>query len=329
MDAVNRRDFMKKAGLAAAGITAAGGLQAATGLQAGLLPADSARATKPAGHVAGDHSWRVHFFSKHLQFLDYPGAAEACAYAGMSGADLTVRPGGHVLPENVEKDLPRAVKAFREKGLLIEMMTSGITDPEDPLTEKVLRTASEQGIRYYRLGYYKYDPAISVSNNLEKIKVKISGLARLNEKYGIHGAYQNHAGRNFGAPVWDLWTVIRDMDPNWIGCQYDIRHATVEGMRSWPLGLKLLKDHIRCMVIKDFRYGERDGLAREVNTPVGEGIVDFPAYFAMLEELGIRGPITMHLEYEMFPDKNMDLAQKKEHAIKLMRKDLLALKKFL
>ena len=32
----------------------------------------------------------------------------------------------------------------------------------------------------------------------------MDGLARLNEKYKIHGAYQNHAGSNFGAPVWDL-----------------------------------------------------------------------------------------------------------------------------
>jgi len=273
--------------------------------------------------------WRIHFFSKHLQFLDYAEAADACLAAGMNGADLTVRPGGHVLPENVERDLPLAVKAFRNAGLNIEMMASGITDPDDPLTEKVLRTASEMGIRFYRLGYYPYDPALSVVNNLEKIKIKMNGLAVLNEKYKIHGAYQNHAGNYFGAPVWDLWEVIKDMDPQWSGCQYDVRHATVEGNRSWPLGMKLLKDHIRCMVIKDFKWGEGDGKAIEVNVPVGEGIVDFQAYFKLVKELGIHGPITMHMEYEMFPDKEMTLAEQKEHAIRLMRKDLDALKSYL
>ena len=318
MDAINRRDFVKKAGMAGAGLVASG------------------MATAPAlgGHPLnllqseGD-PWRVYFFSKHLQFLDYNGAAEACAEAGMNGADLSVRPGGHVLPENVERDLPLAVKAFQDAGLSVEMMTSGITDPDDPLTEKVLQTASELGIKFYRLGYYKYDPAISVVNMLEKIKVQMSGLARLNEKYRIHGAYQNHAGSNFGAPVWDLWTVIKDMDPQWTGCQYDVRHATVEGNRSWPLGMKLLKDHIRCMVSKDFKWGEKDGKAIEVNVPIGEGIVDFEAYFKLAKELGIHGPITMHLEYEMFPDKEMSQAEMKAHAIKLMRKDLDALKKYL
>lgn len=313
MDFVNRRDFIKKASYAGAGLA--------------LAPTLSGR---PLGtEIPGNNAWNFNFFSKHLQFLDYAEAADACAQAGMNGADLSVRPGGHVLPENVEKDLPLAVKAFQKAGLQIEMMVTGITDPDDPLTDKVLQTASSLGIKYYRFGYYKYDPALSIPSNLEKIKVKMKGLAGLNEKYKIHGAYQNHAGSNFGGPVWDLWEVIRDMDPEWTGCQYDIRHATVEGMRSWPLGLKLLKEHIRCLVIKDFKYGEKNGRATEVNVPVGEGIVDFPAYFALLNELGIHGPISIHLEYPMFPEKEMTVAQKKEHAIELMRNDLDALKKYL
>jgi L-ribulose-5-phosphate 3-epimerase len=313
MDLVNRRDFVKKVSLAGAGLA--------------VSPVLTGSPLNSGTH--GIKPWTYNFFSKHLQFLDYDEAADACAAAGMNGADLTVRPGGHVLPENVQRDLPKAVKAFRNAGQDIVMMASGITDPDDPLTEKVLQVASDLGIRYYRLAYYKYDPKQSMVNNLEAIKVKMNGLARLNEKYKIHGAYQNHAGSNFGAPVWDLWEVIKDMDPEWTGCQYDVRHATVEGMRSWPLGLKLLKEHIRCMVIKDFKYGEKDGRAIEVNVPVGEGVVDFKAYFKLVKEMGIEGPITIHLEYPMFPEKEMTLAQMKEHAIQLMRKDLNSLKSFL
>jgi sugar phosphate isomerase/epimerase len=313
MDTLNRRDFVKKSAMAGAG----------------LMAAPALNGFPPVGGSSENDPWRIHFFSKHLQFLDYDEAADACVQAGMNGADLTVRPGGHVLPENVERDLPLAVKAFRNAGLNVEMMASGINDPEDPLTEKVLHTASEQGIKFYRLGYYRYDHKLSMVNNLEQIKVKMAGLAKLNEKYKIHGAYQNHAGSNFGAPVWDLWTVLKDMDPQWSGCQYDVRHATAEGNRAWPLGLRLLKDYIRCMVIKDFEWGEQDGKAREVNVPVGDGIVDFPAYFALLDELGIRGPITIHLEYPMFPEQEMTLAQEKARAIELMRKDLDALKSYL
>jgi hypothetical protein len=50
-------------------------------------------------------------FSKCLQWLDYPGMAGITAEAGFDGVDLTVRAGGHVLPERVEEDLPKAVEA--------------------------------------------------------------------------------------------------------------------------------------------------------------------------------------------------------------------------
>ncbi len=309
MDPVKRRDFVKKVTLAGAGLTTA-----------------PAWVASPAWNPTTARN--IHFFSKHLQFLDYEDAADACAQAGMSGADLTVRPGGHILPEQVERDLPRAVKAFQAAGLTIEMMVTAITDPKDPLTETILQTASDLGIKYYRLGYYRYDPELSMTDNLETIKRNMEGLARLNEKYRIHGAYQNHAGSNFGAPVWDLWEVIRDMDPNWTGCQYDIRHATVEGANAWPLGLRLLKDHIRCLVIKDFRWGEADGKLREINVPVGEGVVDFQVFFDLVNELGIVGPITVHMEYPMFPENNMKMMQKKERAIALMRKDLESIKSY-
>lgn len=331
MDTIKRRDFLRRAGLAGAGLAGAG-------IAGAGLAAVPAWAVKPVfsfdpgfnpSRARDDSSWNIYFFSKHLQFLDFENAADACAKAGVDGADLTVRPDGHVLPENVERDLPLAVRAFEKAGLRIEMMATGVTDPEDPLTQRVLGTASEYGIKYYRLGYYSYDPALLMVSNLDNIRAKMEGLARLNEKYGIHGAYQNHAGSNFGAPVWDLWEVIREMDPEWTGCQYDIRHATVEGNGSWPLGLRLLKDHIRCLVIKDFTWGEKDGRSIEVNVPVGEGIVDFVSYFNMLKELEVHGPITMHMEYPMFPDQGMSTEQKKGRAIELMKKDLAALKEYL
>ena len=53
---------------------------------------------------------KIYLFSKHLQFLDYEEM-------GFDGIDLTVRPKGHVLPLNVEKDLPKATNAANKVGL--------------------------------------------------------------------------------------------------------------------------------------------------------------------------------------------------------------------
>ncbi len=278
---------------------------------------------------AADYTQReVCVFSKHLQWLDYEPMAELAAEIGFDGVDLTVRPRGHVLPERVEQDLPRALNAVRKAGLNVNMITTAITDPDDPLTESVLRMASRFSIGYYRMGYIPYDEKAGVAKTLENLKPRMAALAKLNEKYNIHGAYQNHAGTRIGGAVWDIWELIRNLDPQWIGCQYDIRHAVVEGGRSWPVGMKLLMPHIKCMVIKDFFWGQEEGKWRVVDCPVGEGMVDFEAYFKILNQARIDGPFSTHFEYAL-PGDDMGVTRRKQATLALMQKDIKALRSYL
>jgi sugar phosphate isomerase/epimerase len=265
-------------------------------------------------------------FSKHLQFLpDYDTMAETAAEIGFDGIDLAVRPKGHVLPEKVEKDLPRAVKAIKKAGLKVPMMVTAIIDPNDPVTENILKTASDLGIKYYRMGYLRYDENLGVAKSLEKYKSIIAGLAAINKKYNIHGAYQNHSGPRIGGPVWDLWLLLKDLDPQWIGCQYDVRHATVEGGNSWPLGMKLLLPYIKTTAIKDFYWLRENGEWKVKNCMLGEGMVNFEAYFKIYKEATIMDPITLHVEYPVF-DKSDPLDVKRKKTIKTMQKDLQTLR---
>lgn len=270
----------------------------------------------------------VCIFSKHLQFLDYEDMADTIAEIGLDGADLTVRPGGHILPENVEKDLPMAVAAIQKRGLVVPMVTTSINDPDDPITLQILKTASEHGVRYYRMGYFWYSKETEISETILDLRLKIAGLVELNTKYGLHGAYQNHAGEYLGAPVWDLWMLINGFDPDYIGCQYDIRHATVEGGTSWPLGLKLMQPFIRTIVVKDFKWEKINGAWETVNVPLGEGMVDFTRFFGFLKEFGFSGPISMHFEYPFYDDKDttLTLEQKRKKVIENISSDLAFLK---
>ena len=85
-------------------------------------------------------------FSKHLPKLGYDDLGKACKDFGFDGVDLTVRPKGHVLPENVERDLPRAVEAIRKHGQAVPMITTGLTVPADPAAEPaVAATAATAG----------------------------------------------------------------------------------------------------------------------------------------------------------------------------------------
>lgn len=275
---------------------------------------------------------KVCIFSKHLQWLDYEGMAETAAEIGFDGVDLTVRPGGHVLPERVEEDLPKAIDAVNKAGIVAPMMTTAITDPSNPLTEPLLRTASKLGIRFYRLGYYRYPDNKSIPGFLNEIKPMLRDLAAMNKQYGIHGDYQNHAGsKNVGAPIWDLWELMRDIDSEWIGCQFDIRHATVEGATAWPISFRLMSPYIHTIVIKDFRWEKIKDDWKTVNCPLGEGMVDFTRFIGMWKQVGPQGPISMHFEYPLGganSGKNQ-LTMEKEKVIRAMNRDRTILKEWL
>ncbi len=277
----SRRNFIKTASVASAGVVANPSLFASQ------------------QSIQETNTFPICVFTKCLHFLDYPQLGETLAKIGFNAAELTVRNKGHVLPEKVETDLPRAIKTLQQSGVSVPMMVSGINDPEDPLTERVLGTASEHGVEYYRMGYLRYDRKKTIMENLDAHKRVFDKLEKLNRKYGIQGCYQNHAGTGVGAPLWDLYWLLKDFDPEHIGVQYDIRHAVVEGARSWPLGLDLLSPWIKTSAIKDHIWKTLNGKAELEYAPLGHGTVDFDSYFEESIKHKIIGPTTIHYEYDL------------------------------
>ncbi len=322
MSSQTRKDFILKTLLAGS---------AFSNLNAFSMPSKQNEGTSPDLDTTDKAVGTFSIFSKHLQWLNYEEMATVAKELGFNGVDLTVRSNGHVLPQKVEEDLPKAVAAIRKEGLDVYMMTTEISSVEDPLTERILKTAHQLGIGYYRLNWFKYSEALSIAKNLESFKNTLKKLEALNKKYNIHGAYQNHSGAGFGAPLWDLWMVIKDLDPRWVGCQYDIRHATVEGGNSWTLGLKLLQSHVRSINIKDFVWANKEGKWKEENVPLGEGMVNFNKYFELMKSYKYNGPISVHYEYPLGGVEGgaKRLTIEKEKVIGAMRKDLIKLKGWL
>lgn len=254
----------------------------------------------PTSRLADGQQPPLHLFSKHLQFLDYRGMARAAAELGLDGLDLTVRPGGHVEPEHFERDLPRALDAIRDAGLGCEMMTTAIVGTENRRDHDLLALAHEYGVKYYRLGFLRYDENLAPDESVERFREQLLALAEWNREIGINGLFQNHSGEErFGAAVWDAWSLLKDLDPDALGMQFDVRHAVTDGGLMWPTSFRLVKSHIRAPIFKDFRWGQVDGKWKLVNTPIGQGMVDFRRYFGMLKEAGIEGPFSLHCEYDL------------------------------
>jgi sugar phosphate isomerase/epimerase len=309
----NRRDFITRSTLAAAGAVVS-----LRGLANGSLiaPGDPKKSMICA-------------FSKLFQFLDYNQLAEVFAASGLDGIDLTVRPGGHVEPENVKRDLPKAVAAARSNGVEVYMMTTAITDAETRLNAEVLKTAADLGVKYYRFGYLDYDYSRSVTENLDNARKILEKLAVLNEKTGIHGAYQNHHMQpRIGSPVWDLWYILKGLDPEWVSCQYDIYHGVIEGYSSWSTGLRLLSPYIKTRCIKDFTWVIENGKFTPEAVPLGEGQIDFDTYFKLLKELDLKSDTSLHIEYDVLSKEevNLPVRKKMEKALFILKRDTDKLK---
>ncbi|MFD2588695.1 sugar phosphate isomerase/epimerase family protein [Croceitalea marina] len=270
----------------------------------------------------------VHLFSKHLQFLDFNAMSEAAAEMGFNGLDLTVRPKGHVLPERVSEDLPKAVTAMENSGLEPKMMTTNVWDITQTEQKKVLETASNLGFTYYRTGWLKYPEDKAITESQSNFGQQAKKLEDVNETLDLIGCYQNHAGNHVGAPIWDLPPILETTNNRYIGVQYDIRHAVVEGGSSWELGLKRIKPFIKSIVIKDFKWGIVDGKWKPINTPLGEGMVNFKRYFSLLKEYGINVPVSLHLEYDLGGAEHgaTEITMDKKEVFSKMKKDLTFLR---
>jgi len=259
-------------------------------------------------------------FIKPFQTLPPAEIADIARAVGWDGIECPVRKGGAVDPERVEEDLPRLADALRRHGLEVSVISTDVETATEPLGVKVLRTASRLGIRRYRLKHYYYDLNKPIPPQLEVFRVQLRELAQLNGELNLQGSMQNHSGRNYvGAPVWDLWGLIRELDPQRMSVFFDIGHATIEGGYSWPIQSKLMESHLGVVSVKDFTWTKKNGAWRAEWCPLGEGMVN-RQFFTNLKKSKFQGPITQQFEYPLGARNEM---------IASMRKDLEVLRGWL
>lgn len=272
-------------------------------------------------------------FSKHLQWLDVRGLARTSAQIGFDGIDLTVRSGGHIEPENAEKELPAAVEIISKAGLSVPMITSGIVDATTLHAEKVLRAMKSSGITRYRWGGLRYAEKLPIAAQLEVLKRQASTLAELNAKYGVCAMYHTHSGLEVGASIWDLWEILKDLDQRYVAVNLDLGHVTVEGgLGGRVTNTRLIAPLTRGIAVKDFKWVQASrGEWRPEWCPLGKGMVNFAQLFAVLKDAKFDGPIQLHFEYALggaeSGKKTLTVGQ--DVVIEAIRRDLATLQALL
>ena len=243
----------------------------------------------------------VCIFAKHLQLMPWDELAKFCRDIKVNGIEATIRRRGQVEPEDAPEKLPKLCDAMAKTETRVVIMATNIKSPKSPHAEAVLRTAATLGVNYYRMDYFKYDLTKPILPQLDTFAREAMELAVMNHDLGLTGLYQNHAGATYvGGPLWDLQQVLRDISTKDIAVAYDVRHASVEGNQTWPIDLRMIRDKIGAVYVKDYRAME----GKIKNVPLGEGDVS-EDLFAELRKQPPPGPVSMHMEYISHTDPKL------------------------
>ena len=209
-------------------------------------------------------------FTKVLQWVPLGDLPQVVQDLGFKGIDIAVRGNGHFQVEDLKSKLPPLVAKSTALGMETLIMTTELPGENMGQMDEILRIMAGEGVRDYRMGWFRY----KTQNPMEELKAyntRLKKLAELHEKHQVQGHYQNHAGNGVGGSVLEMLYLLDGIDPGQIGIQYDLRHAMVEGYRSWETAFHAIKHKITTLDVKDYKWQDVSGTDAPVTVPLGQG----------------------------------------------------------
>ena len=210
-------------------------------------------------------------YSRLLPDLEYPDLGPILSGMGFDGCDLSVQQGGTVSPTQIAVDLVRAIEVMQGHGLEVPVITTDFVSATEPWARNVLYVAGGSGVPFFRPGYWK------VRVPLDALKGQMVNLAGMGKFYKMATGVPNIAG-----PDW-----VADLDPAWVGYDFDPSRATPD------LPLEAALPRVKMFQLRDARREN----GRLVPCPLGQGIVDWPKFFEALARARWSGPLTLQSDY--------------------------------
>lgn len=249
-------------------------------------------------HPVTEDEQPLYLFTKVLQWVPLEDLPVTVQDLGFTGIDIAVRGNGHFTIQELKGKLPPLVAASARLGLNAPILTTELTGDNLLEMEEFLKILSGEGIRHYRMGWLKYQTR-EILKELQTYNSRLKKMAELHGRYRVQAHYQNHAGNGVGGSVWELVHLLDGVDPGHIGIQYDLRHAVVEGYRSWETAFDVIKDKITTLDIKDFRWNNSSGKDLPLTVPLGEGNVDFGKIASSEAFKSLSVPKIIHVEHDL------------------------------
>ena len=204
--------------------------------------------------------------------VEYPDLGHVLSGIGFDGCDLSIEPGGTVAPEQSPVDLVRAIEIFNGSGIELPVITTAFQSTGEAWARNVIAIAARSGVLFFRTGYSR--------------RFGVPLADRRNDVTGL-AFYARAANISMGLPYPGSELLVRDLDPQWVGYDFDTALGTTQGSLAEAL------PRIRMITLRDIRK-EKD---QTMPCPLGEGVVDWPAFFAALARARFSGPLTLRVDY--------------------------------
>jgi sugar phosphate isomerase/epimerase len=181
------------------------------------------------GTSKGSRAVKFVLFTDNLADLTAARACESAKAAGFDGLDLTLRPGGHVRPENADVGLSEARRIADAAGVAIPMVSTAVTDIDSPHAEAIIAAAAHYGARLVKLGYWDYRPFGTLATQIDEAREKLRRVVGLGRKYHVLPCVHCHSGRFLAAGGPLLYLILRGFEPGEVGAYVDPMHMAIEG----------------------------------------------------------------------------------------------------
>ncbi len=261
-------------------------------------------------------------FTKHLEGLDVPGLAAALQSVGVQGADLCVRPGYPVHPDNVATALPEAGRFFAGEGLSIPLVTTpgDFIRPDVEYAEALYGACGEAGVRHIKLGYWHWKPGMDYWSEVDTIRGYLEGFQALSVKHGVQTVVHNHSGHSLGLNSNAVMNLVRGLDPQHIGVFADPGHLSICG-EPIDMALEIVREYLAILAFKDLMRRPGDKGPRVVR--LGHGFGNWTTLLQTLKAMDYSGAVSFHSEYSGEPvDTVIDLARCDVRFINALREEI-------
>jgi len=252
---------------------------------------------------------RLLMFSKMLKRvgkLSVREAGKVISTLGFDGVDLTVRENGYVEPGEAEEKLGSAIMSFREFGLIVPMITTNFTSSRDRFVEEVFRTASENGVKYIKLGYWHYRKYGELRSLMREAERGLKGIYELCKEYDVVAGIHTHSGRYLNAFPGLIFNLLRNFEPEYVCSYIDPGHiAGWGGVDMIEPYIELHSEYIRMVAVKNFVMEFKGGRWERSMRPLEEEVVPWRDIFKALRRIEFDEIVSLHSEYKQYNYKEL------------------------